>query len=459
MRIRKYDFNYSRRHFMSQTAKGVLGAGVFGSVWDAVAQNGTFEKVYPDELLSIEMYTKGKIKPGDVIDVNNVDLIQDLLDPIRYTQIKQMNRKLDVVESVKDMTRLSPIDYIQATLRNKGQAKLDEVGNVWTQDGKPWIGGNPFPEPTTGQECFIPITLSWGRHDISFYTIKDYEIAHTGEQTHGYEICWCEYASVGRVSIDPKPYLPGAEDKLRFQSVFFTYPNDAKGTSFLNIWEYDQRKFPELMGFLPAFKRVRRFPSSQRFEPLIPGTTLYLSDAWAAGDPYLTWGNFKIVGRGPFIAGLSGNWKSSHENWEGTVHGGPQGITFWDTKVELIPEVIVVEAEPTGYPRAPISKKRVWFDARTLLPVNMVTYDRRGEPFKSFDGCYSVYEDGDKKVNDFDGRPYWSWCNVHAHDVQSNRMTRLEQVRSVGGGYSMRVNDESMFEQYLTEAAIRRLGT
>ena len=459
MRIRKYDFNYSRRHFMSQTAKGILGAGVFGSVWDAVAQNGTFEKVYPDELLSIDMYTKGKIKPGDVIDVNNVDLIQDLLDPIRYTQIKQMGRKLDVVESVKDMTRLSPIDYIQATLRNKGQAKLDEAGNVWTQDGKPWIGGNPFPEPTTGQECFIPITLSWGRHDISFYAIKDYEIAHTGEQTHGYEICWCEYASVGRVSIDPKPYLPGSEDKLRYQSVFFTYPNDAKGTSFLNIWEYDQRKFPELMGFLPAFKRVRRFPSSQRFEPLIPGTTLYLSDAWAAGDPYLTWGNFKIVGRGPFISGLSGNWKSSHENWEGTVHGGPQGITFWDTKVELIPEVIVVEAEPTGYPRAPISKKRVWFDARTLLPVNMVTYDRRGEPFKSFDGCYSVYEDGDKKVDDFDGRPYWSWCNVHAHDVQSNRMTRLEQVKSVGGGYSMRVNDETMFEQYLTEAAIRRLGT
>ena len=40
---------------MKQTAAGILGAGVFGSVWDAVAQNGTFEKVYPDELLSIEM--------------------------------------------------------------------------------------------------------------------------------------------------------------------------------------------------------------------------------------------------------------------------------------------------------------------------------------------------------------------------------------------------------------------
>ena len=459
MRILKYDFNYSRRHFIKQTARGVLGAGVFGSVWDAVAKNGTFENVYPDELMSIEMYTKGKFKPGDIIDVNNVDAVQDLLDPIRFMQIKQMGRKLQLVDSVKDMTRLSPIDYIQATLRNKGQAQLDAIGNIYTKEGKPWIGGNPFPEPTTGAECFIPITLSWGRHDVSFYTIKDYEIGDDGEQSHHYEVCWCEYAAVGRVTIDPKPYLLGAESKLRYQSVFFTFPNDAKGTSFLNIWEYDQTKFPELMGFLPQFKRVRRFPSSQRFEPLIPGTTLYLSDAWTAGDPYLTWSNYKIIGRGPFLSGLSQNWNSGHDNWEGTTHGGPKGITFWDTKVELIPETIVVEAEPTGYPRAPVSKKRVWFDSRTMLPVNMVTYDRRGEPFKSFDGTYSVYENGDKNVQDGKQGPYWSWCNVHAHDVQSNRMTRLEQVKSVGGGYTMGVNDPNMFDQYLTEAAIRRLGT
>ena len=61
-----------------------------------------------------------------------------------------------------------------------------------------------------------------------------------------------------------------------------------------------------------------------------------------------------------------------------------------DTEVELVPEAIVVEAEPTGYPRAPISKKRVWFDARTLLPLSMVSYDRRGEIYRSFDGAFSL---------------------------------------------------------------------
>jgi len=458
MRIRRYDADYSRRHFIKQTALGVLGAGVLGSVWDAVAQNGTFEKAYPDELLSIEMFTKGKMKPGDIIDADSIDLVQDLIDPIRYTQIKQMGRRLELVESVKDMTRLSPVDYIEATLRNRGQAVLDAAGNVYTKDGKPWIGGNPFPEPSTGAECFIPVTLSWGRHDVSFYTSKDYEIDAAGNQSHYYEVCWCEYAAVGRVSIDPKPYLPGSEDKLRYNSVLFTYPNDYKGLTYLSIWEYDQRTFPSVKLFLPGIKRVRRFPANKRFEPLIPGSNLFLSDTWTAGDPYLTWGNYKVIGRGPFLAGLSQNWRSEHENWECPTHGGPQGITFWDTRVELIPETIVVEAEPTGYPRAPISRKRVWFDARTLLPVGMVTYDRAGEPFRSFDGCYSMYENGDQKVNDYGTQPYWSWCHVHAYDVQTNRMTRFQQVKSVRGGYTMRVNDEAMYRQYCTEAAIRRLG-
>ena len=66
---------------------------------------------------------------------------------------------------------------------------------------------------------------------------------------------------------------------------------------YFNIWAYDQNLFPELYGYLPAFKRVRRFPTNQRFEPLNPGSELYLSDAWAAGDPFLTWGNYKIVSR------------------------------------------------------------------------------------------------------------------------------------------------------------------
>ncbi len=297
---------------------------------------------------------------------------------------------------------------------------------------------------------------SWGRHDASFYAVKINDVAVDGETRFRYAGGWAELNTVARVSMDPKPYWNEHKDKLRFQTVFFTAPQQFRGTSFMNVWDYDQRKFPALYGYVADFRRIRQFPADQRFEPLLPGTTLYLSDAWAAGDPLLTWGNFQIVDRGPFLAGLSGSWNAENENWEHKTHGGPKGTTFWDSTVELVPEAILVEATPTGYPRAPISKKQVWFDARNQVVVGMVTYDRRNQPYRSFDGAYSVYESGDKKF--MDGQhPYWSWCHVTCSDIQTGRVTRLEQVRSVEG-HNSGANDPKMYDKYLTQTALMRLG-
>ena len=47
-----------------------------------------------------------------------------------------------------------------------------------------------------------------------------------------------------------------------------------------------------------------------------------------------------------------------------------------DIAMELLPEIYVVEMEPTSNPRAPIGKKRIWFDARTLYPITMISFDR-----------------------------------------------------------------------------------
>jgi len=117
----------------------------------------------------------------------------------------------------------------------------------------------------------------------------------------------------------------------------------------------------------------------------------------------------------------------------------------------------VVDAEPVKFPRAPIGRKRVWFDMRTLLPVAMVSYDRRGEPYRSFDGAYALYDSPGKSVRD-GAHPYWSWAHVHVFDIQSGRMTRLEQVRTISGGHTMSVNDLSIYDRYLTNAALMRLG-
>jgi len=458
MRLIKFDSGYSRRHFLAQAASGVFAAGVLMPAWDAIAASGDVSKAYPDELMSIEGYTKGKISTGGEINASNVELVKDLLEPIRYQQILKNGRKLKVAKTTTDVMRLSPWEYIEATLKNSGKARFDAAGNnVVNSDGLPWIGGNPFPNPKNGIELFAAQTMSWGRHDASFYAIKINDVNIEGDIRFRYEAGWAEMSPVARVSMDPKPYWKEQMDKLRFQSVFFTKPQQFRGTSFLNIWDYDQTKFPALYGYVANFRRIRQFPSDQRFEPLLPGTTLFLSDAWAAGDPLHTWGNYKIVGRGPFLAGLSNSWNADDPNWEHKTHGGPKGQTFWDSTVELIPEAIIVEAEPTKFPRAPISKKRVWFDARNQVVVGMVTYDRRGEPYRSFDGAYSLYESGSKKV--MDGKhPYWSWTHLTCSDIQTGRVTRLEQVQNIEGAHVSGANDPTMYDKYLTQAALMRLG-
>ena len=133
-------------------------------------------------------------------------------------------------------------------------------------------------------------------------------------------------------------------------------------------------------------------------------------------------------------------------------------MTFFDTEMELCPEVIVIEAEPTGYPRAPVGKKRVWIDARNMMYVAYVTFDRRGEVFKSFEPQYALYEKGNARF--MDGKhPAWSWTAVQCHSVQDNRMTRFVQAKNAAGGYASGYNQTGLYEKFLTEQAIQRLGT
>ena len=458
MHIKKFTKEYTRRHFLRQVGGGTLAFGVLAPLWPTIAMGRTLEKVYPDEISSLEMLTNGKINTGDRITKDNVEYVKDLMDPVSYLQVSQMGREINTHKTTTDPSWLMPESYLDATVKNAGRAKFDEAGNVRTDDGSAWIGGNPFPEATTADEAFANITLSWGRYDHTFYAVKESDLNPDGSVGYDYEFAWVEMNATGRVTMGDK-YYKNKQDVLRYQSVFFSRPQDVRGTAFLSIWPYDQRKFPALHGYLPAFKRVRRFPTNQRFEPILPGPTWYISDAWAAGDPFRTWGNFKVIHRGPMLGPAGpGNINTNHENWERERIGGPKGGSFFLSDWEVMPDVIVLEAEPVGYPRAPISKRRIYIDARAMVAFNGISYDRRGELFKSFEqgNGISIGRDG-TEIKPHNGKKIWSWNTVLAHDVQSNRVSLIELAKS-SGGYDTHYDDPNDYDRFLTVSAMRRLG-
>lgn len=464
MHIRKYDFDYGRRYLMEKAAKGTMGAGVLASTWPIVSEGLEIDKAYPAELLTVEANTKGKVKEGDVLTADNVDHVKHLLEPIMYWQIKNDGRRATVVPPTDDITTMYPPAYLEATLRNQGRAVFDKNKNVIDKKtGGTWVGGGPFPNPQTGLEACANLTLSWGRHDMSIYAVRDHDLDPDGSVNYQYDFVWCELNTTARC--DGKVWN-GYDDMLRFQSVWFTHPAEQAGASFLSEWYYDQRKFPTLYGYLPLFRRVRQFPASQRFEPIVPGINFFLSDAWAAGDPMLTWGNYKVVAREPHLIRTSSkNWGAKDPNFKPPLHGGPQGVTYYDTYVEMAPECVVFDAEPTGYPRSPVGKKRIWEDVRNGMVMSYITYDRRGDLWRSVDPAFcqkkATLDDGTVvQVTDPQGRPEWSWTWVHFYDIQTKRMSRLFQAKEVRGGYTTEFHGDQQeaYDKYLTRSALVRLG-
>lgn len=454
MHILKFDHDYSRRVFLAK-AGAVVGAGILAPLWPTIAHSMDISKSYPDELLSIDAYTKGKISTGDMITAANVDIVKDLLPPGTYRQIKEMGRKIRIIPTTRDITKLFPAEYLDATLRNRGKARFDKDGNLTNVDGNPWIGGLPFPDAKTAEEAHVNLIMG-ARYNNATFAMKDYDIGPDGKVSYQYEWAWFEENVVARTDSNA-PYLPGHEEKLRYTTALFTKPADVRGTAFLSTWYIDQRKFPDLVGYVPAFKRVRKFPTNQRFEPMVPGFTMYLSDAFAAGDPMLTWGNYKIIERRPMLGAVYGNWPGDDPNWDIPVHGGPIGQTFFDTNMELIPECIVFDSEPLSYPRAPIGKRRVWLDVRNMNFIGVHTYDRRGELFKNYEAAFNLYEKGNM-AHTTGKNTTWSWSHFHSHDMQNNRMSRTNMAKEISDGIATSFNVDGLYEKYLTRQAIARLG-
>jgi hypothetical protein len=461
MHILKFDKDYTRRHFLETMGKGVVTAGVLAPLWDVVAATGDSAGAYPDEALSIEHYSKGAVKAGGVLDADNVDSVKELVDPVAYRQIKTDGRVVDIIPTPTDIMHLNPAPYIEATLRNKGKAKFDERGNVVNEDGGPWIGGHPFPEAENAKEMMAGVAMSWGRHDVGLYCTKELDRSPEGKKLYEYESVFAEVQATGRLVLDPKPHMPGHEDKLRYNTLLLTSPTNVSGTSFYGIWWYDQSRFPDVYGYIRQYKRVRSLPTNQRFEPVAAGSAYYTTDAWTMGDPFLTWGNFRGIGKMPFLGGVvgqGGGWYHDDPNWEAPLVGGKTGEKYLRMAFSLVPETYVIEMEPVKYPKAPYSKRRVWLDARTLTPMLSLAYNKRGEVIKQFEFGTALFEKPTGEKFAVGGETYWSWTQLHIHSVPDDRLSAVMQVRKNNKGYLSTFNDPTVYEDFCTRQAIHRLG-
>ena len=68
-----YKLEWTRRHFL-KSAGVFAGAGLLQPVLPLIGAGKDIQAAYPEDVLSIEKYSKGAVKPGMVISKDNAGL-------------------------------------------------------------------------------------------------------------------------------------------------------------------------------------------------------------------------------------------------------------------------------------------------------------------------------------------------------------------------------------------------
>ena len=266
MHLVKYGEGWTRRHFLDQLGKGIFAAGVLSPLLDVIGRDGNCDAAYPPDLLSIDAYTKGKLKAGDVLHAENVDVVKDVLDPAAYWQIKHDGRLVDPAPTETNMTRMMPMPYLQATLSNKSKHKIFPDGNVYTLEvNRGLVVIRSHNLRVLRKFCGQHPKLGEARTQA--HPVLEFDTDADGNVLYEYASYGVEWQTVGRLTLDPHPYMSGRKSQLRIGASTMVAPGDVNGTGFLQVWAYDQHKLPGFYAFLPDTKRVRTYPVDQASNP------------------------------------------------------------------------------------------------------------------------------------------------------------------------------------------------
>jgi len=422
------EFNYfdywTRRDFLKR-AGAWAGAGLLQPVLSLIGEGKSIAAAYPEEVLSVEKYTKGRVKPGMIISKENVELIKDIAPEGLVVEL-QRGAQIKIAETTRRPEAKVARYWLEATLRNKDQAVLDSKGQLWHKGGGPWIGGFPFPEPKTALEAIWDYKFSPRRYDNLRVITTTTHIDTNGSVVRLDEIIFMQIQTVGRLVVDPKPIVPQYKDELHRNLLTLNKPFDSYGLGIVNTVYYDAARLPETDLYIPTLRRTRRVPSTQRFEPSSPYSVAYTTDFDIQADPVLTW-SWTLAGRKPMLGPSPSNLgaRAKGATKDDFVFPDPPA-KFPRSTWELRPEMLLLDGVP-HLPGANYSKKRVYLDAIYLITEQADIWDTAGKLWK-----YLLFIWGDTGVPDNAGGTALDLTGISFADLQRDFHSNVHFYNRIG---------------------------
>ena len=381
--------------------------------------------------------SEADLKPGDTIGPENWEKVKGMVGENLLSRIKQ-GYSFKIKESKNSKP---PKQYLEATEKYSGQARLGSNGELLN-----YVAGLPFPhldphDSQAGLKLAWNFYWRWLGDDVregggtkTGKIIRDV-IEKDGSERRA-DVIHHFIRTRGRVTLEPKPNLPGYEHIDWMQIRADEYPRDTSGTTTLEIRFGDRNREDDLYIYVPSIRRVRRAPPIQRCGTLAPSEFNF--DDIKSFNGKMTDFNFRFLGEGRMLANFSqaqlpfyrkrGDSLPLEEEWE-------------------IQQTYMLEITPKDsnycYP-----KKVLYIDKNYFDTVWTIVWDTRGNYWKEQFAFRT-------QVKLSDGQPILSIGTVVMTNVQNGRSTLVTSTRTYDQGYRPSLFTLATLQTVMRGGAIR----
>lgn len=329
------------------------------------------------------------VAPGMVISQGNVDSVKELLDPAMYQFVK--NGDYTITVGATTSFDLHP-SYVDATKASLGQVKLGAEPGLLEGSvaGRPFVEEPSMDDPRAGEKLAwnYKYGYNWGDSAAIYPFYWKYRDMNSGkvERTVKFNFHFLNFTR--RTSQEPYPAItPNPSNLFRGIYVQVLEPFDVKNTQLLIHRYEDDLKRDNAYLYLGFQRRVRRLSTGQVTDAFL-GSDIMIED-FEGYNGRISDMNWTFKGTKTMLLPMYNHNEmkldtETHQDEEGyqVVAFGGKGGCFPDITWQLR-KVYVLESDPVD-PNHPISKREHYIDAQTFTIPRNITYDRKGDMWKSW---------------------------------------------------------------------------
>lgn len=358
----------------------------------------------------------GQAHSGDKIGPQNWEEAKDIVPQNLLKRIKAGY----VMEIAPPSHYRTVKEFTDATEKYSGQVKISADGNTLIG----YVAGLPFPkidpaDSQAGEKAMWNYWFRWrGDDSLTGGARGEEKIARFAIEQDGSErradIKTRWLFPTRRVTLDPKPTIPGSTHIYAMQFRVDDYPRDNAGTTLLEIRYHDPNTADDSWIYLPSLRRIRRLTTTQRCQTLAPSEFNF--DDIQGFNGKINYFTYKFLGSKtvPIIYRQQnvpakrnkGDYLPLEEKWE--LHESA---------------IVEIKSKDPGYC---YPKKVLYLNKETWRPDYAMMWDRKGEYWKEM---FINHE----TVTLSDGRETYTTGGVFVINVQNGRSTVLE----VGDQYNL----------------------